>query len=205
MLAAGFLNCFRKQRLKAWLEQMHCRDPEAVCRLYEKRFRTYMEKADFGPKNERIGFCLSIYSALAAYELLLERDFTVAEGISACEYLAARARKLSAFLYYMADLLPNGYQIVVKRTLKALQKPGSARREIDIVVADGRSLEYKVCGCLYYEICREHGCPELTQVFCSRSLNARGVLHRTARFERYGTLADGDEYCHELFLRTGKG
>lgn len=175
---------------------------EALKLQYQKRFIKYMHEADFGEKNERFSSYLNIFSGLAAYELLQENGFTKEEGIAVYDYMCAPLRKVAAWAYRIADLLPNGFYIAVNSLKEDMVGAKAVCWDTSVLKDDTQCFEYRITKCLYYDTCKAHGYPEFTRVFCEHDRHAYDVLFRHVKFVRYAAIGEGGDCCHDAFIRV---
>lgn len=131
-----------------------------------------------------------------------ENGLTANEGIAAYDYMALPMRTFARRIHLMADSLPNGFRTVVKSLTDDMDGPKGICWDVDEIERSDEAYEYKIHSCLYCDVCAEHGYPEFATVFCNHDIWAYGSLHKHVRFERFGTLADGDACCHDAFHRV---
>lgn len=198
----SFLCTHYAKRLCKYLKHNGCQQAGMWKKMYSDRFRTYMSEADYGIDDGKFTSYLNIYSGLAAYEILRENGFTKEEGIAAYDFMCLPMRKLAAGLYKITDRLPDGYKNVVKSLTDDLDGPKAVCWTTEIVENSDKKFEYKIHNCLYYDVCKAHGYPEFTAVFCNHDHWAFDVLHKQVRFERIGAIGDGDDCCHDIFYKV---
>lgn len=197
-----FLGKHYAKRLQKALVKRNFQDAALLKEQFLRRYFKYMEEADFGAANERYTSYLNIYSGLAAYELLRENGFGQEEGIAIYDEMCALLRKVAAYSYRIADLLPTGFEIVVNSLKGDLTGEKGNCWETEIL-EDGPCLfEYKISQCLYYDTCKAHGYPEFTRVFCAHDRYAYDVLRRHTKFIRYSAIGEEGECCHDMFVNV---
>lgn len=69
------------------------------------------------------------------------------------------------------------------------------------VRCDGREIHFDLRRCLYHDLTRALGCPELCRVYCENDDIAFSGLAPKVRFRRSGTLAGGAACCDFHFCR----
>lgn len=175
---------------------------DGVVREYEDRFYRYMDEADMGSGRGKFTSYLNIFSGLAAYEILRENGLSEAEGIKAYDQMCASMRKLSSALYKGADLLPNAYKLVRQSLLDDLEGEKSVCWDTVVLQDDDKGFTYEISRCLYFDTCKEHGCPEFCKVFCTHDWYALGVLKRHAKFIRRSTIAEDGTVCHDTIAKA---
>lgn len=96
----------------------------------------------------------------------------------------------------------------VSKSLRTLEADSGNYFLFEHRIDPGRRHEAVVKRCLYNEVTREEGAPELMSVFCrlDRSIfdNLRLKRHGM-RFSRPTTLADGDDSCNFILERAAAG
>jgi|GEM_PF-639796 len=207
------------KRLQRWWRDRGCSHEEAIAlrNEYRRRFASAMDAADFGPDNGRFSSYLNCLSGLTAYAMARECGLSVEEGIACYDYLAQPLRSFSVWLWNTVDLLPNGFELVVKNVRDDLAGPKGICWASEVVRDDAEAFEYRCYTCLYYDICREQGYPEAIQLFCDHDHRSWDSLRRHVRFVRYGgvgerredgSLSDGlsstepGSLCHDAFIRV---
>lgn len=200
-----FLKHHYAKRFEGYLRKHGFQEAKQWRQLYEKRFMKYMSDADFGEQDGKFTSYLNIHSALAAYEILREHGQTEQQGIEVYDDMCAVMRRIAALSYRAFDSLPHGYERVVKSLTDDMDGPKSVCWETEEIERSDRKYEYKIHRCLYYDVCKAHGYPELTRVFCAHDHYAFDVLHKQVRFQRYGAIGDGDACCHDVFYRVTEG
>lgn len=74
--------------------------------------------------------------------------------------------------------------------------------ETEWVRCDGREIHFNLHRCIYWELTRQYGCPELCCVYCENDDIAFSGLLPKIRFERSGTLGSGAAYCDFHFIKA---
>ncbi len=68
--------------------------------------------------------------------------------------------------------------------------------------ADGQEVHFDMTHCIYQDMCKEYGCPELCTVFCQNDITAFAGYLPKIKFERAGTLGEGSDKCDFHFIRV---
>jgi len=189
------------KRLKKDLQRKQISNAERICEEYQKRFTKYMKEADFGVNDCKFSSYLNIYSGLAAYEILREQGMSEQESIVVYDYMCSTLRKMAGFMHKFVDFFPGSFKLVKKSLLDDLTSEKAVCWDTELLRNDDSRLEYRISKCLYYDTCAVHGYPEFTKVFCTHDIYAYGVLKKHTKFERYSTLGEGGECCHDAFIR----
>lgn len=200
----NFLGKHYKKRMKKALKRKGYKEADVLVNQYQKRFLAYMEKADFGEKNEKFSSYLNIFSGLAAYELLRKNGFTQAEGIAIYDYMCKPLRIVAAWVYRIADIFPKGYTITVNSLKEDLVSEKAVCWETEVLCDDKSRFEYRITKCLYFDTCKAHGYPEFTKVFCDHDRYAYDVLHKHVKFVRHSAIGEGGDCCHDAFVAVGQ-
>lgn len=190
------------KRLKKALKSRGYENGELLQKEYMARFLNYMGEVDFGNNNEKFSSYLNIFSGLAAYELLQENGFTKKESIEVYDYMCRPLRKVAAFAYRVVDLVPKGFYLAVNSIKDDILGEKAVCWETSVVEDSERRFEYRITKCLYYEVCKAHGYPEFTKVFCMHDRYAYEVLHKHAKFIRYSAIGEGGDCCHDAFVNV---
>lgn len=190
-----------KKKLKKYLKNNTKLNAENLCNEYIERFYNYMNNANMGEKRGRFVSYLNIYSGLCAYEILRENGLSENEGINAYNQMCASMRKLSSILYKGADMLPNGYNIIVNSLKDDLNNEKAICWDTKIIKDDNEGFSYEISRCLYFDTCKEHGYPEFCKVFCTHDWYAYGVLKRHSKFIRKSTIAENGTICNDTILK----
>lgn len=72
--------------------------------------------------------------------------------------------------------------------------------ETEWVSNSAREIHFNLHRCLYWDLCRQQGCPELCTVYCENDITAFSGLLPKIRFERSGTLGEGAACCDFHFI-----
>ena len=193
------------RRLRKYLKFNFPQMEKSICQEYPIRFARCMSEVDMGDNSGCFVSYLNIFSGLAAYALMRESGLSEAEGIAAYDEMCSTLRELSRILYRFADLLPNGYQLVVNSLLEDMTGAKAVCWDTELVENSDRMLTYKIHRCLYFDTCAAHGYPEFTRVFCTHDWYSLGTLRRHAKFVRYSTLGEGGDCCHDSIVRITRG
>lgn len=70
------------------------------------------------------------------------------------------------------------------------------------VTCNDKEIHFNLHSCIYWELTKQYGCPELCCVYCENDdISFSGLLPRI-RFERTGTLSNGAAYCDFHFKKV---
>lgn len=194
------INNYRK-KLNAYIKDNTKLNSKNICNEYIERFYKYMNNADMGDERGRFTSYLNIYSGLCAYEILREKGLSENEGIEAYNRMCASMRKLSTVIYKIADILPNGYNIIVNSLKDDLNGTKAICWKAKVLKDDDEGFTYEISKCLYFDTCKEHGYPEFCKVFCTHDWYAYGVLKKHSKFIRKSTIAEDGTVCNDTILK----
>lgn len=69
------------------------------------------------------------------------------------------------------------------------------------VRCDAKEIHFNLHSCIYNDVCKKNGCPELCTVYCENDdISFSGLLPKI-RFERKGTLGNGADCCDFHFKK----
>lgn len=67
---------------------------------------------------------------------------------------------------------------------------------------DCKEIHFDIVRCIYKEMCEKYRCPELCTVFCQSDITAFAGYEPKIRFERSGTIGEGDSHCDFHFIKA---
>ncbi|UCG95810.1 MAG: L-2-amino-thiazoline-4-carboxylic acid hydrolase [archaeon] len=92
------------------------------------------------------------------------------------------------------------------RTLKDMVEQGcTGTHEWEKVTDEPNRVAYKFTGCVWAEIFRELGAPEIGKWFCDSDPVYVEAFNPKIKFKRTKTLMEGDECCDHIFYTDEKG
>ena len=71
---------------------------------------------------------------------------------------------------------------------------------VEIIENKRDIIAYNIKKCLWYDACKENGCPELCRIFCDVDHIIYGNMKKVD-FERNGTIGSGSELCDFKYIR----
>ncbi len=137
---------------------------------------------------------------IALYQVLIENlnDINNAQKILD-EYIIYKSNQLSRF-YHIAELLPfffSIFRIVTVNTMKADSWNSTFDRNDSCVI------QFTVTKCLWYDTCKDLGCPEICELFCNGDDTRFGSMKKIT-FKRSKTLGKGGDCCDFHFINNQK-
>lgn len=143
--------------------------------------------------------CIAFYKAVSEYTGNSERAYSIIDEYFAkeCGLTAKRLQRLCG--------IPFVYKFVPRIMARIIHKFFGTRSGFEMI---DHSIGRDVCHidiikCPYFSACFEHGCPELTAVFCNGDDTAYGNMHSKLSWDRKKTLGRGDNCC-DFILRIKK-
>lgn len=111
------------------------------------------------------------------------------------------AEKKKAAMAKMARL-PFAYSIYRMCVKKFMEKNfPAAGWKTEWVRCDSKEIHFNLHGCIYWDMCRKYGCPELCTVYCENDNISFSGLFPKIIFERSGTLGKGALLCDFHFRK----
>lgn len=190
-----------KKRLKKVLKNHGEKRITEIINGFSQGFDEYLEKSDLGEKNYKLSSYLNIYTGIACYKVLQEFGYSGEEAFNIYGEVAHSIRMLAGKLFQLADSLPNGYKMVRNSILEDITGLKGRCWDTEFTQDDENGFTYKITRCIYFDTCRECGCPEFTKAFCQHDIYAYGNLHKKVKFIRHSTFGDGGDYCSDSFIR----
>lgn len=179
-------------------------------RLYrrtEERYQKLMGQTDDrGSVAVRSHLQSNLFPALSYYQIL--RD----DGMDEEQALAHVRRETQRAAGIKRDRMKRLARIPFAYTVYRLAVKGYMRKnfpaegwETRWVRRDAGEIHFDLHRCLYWEVTRQYGCPELCTVYCENDIIAFSGLMPGIRFERSGTLGQGAVCCDFHFIRSRRG
>lgn len=143
--------------------------------------------------------CVAFYKAASEYTNASEQAYAIIEEFFE-EESAVNAKKLQKLCR-----LPFVYRLVPRVMAGIIHRYFGTRSGFEMI---DHGTKRNVCHidmikCPYFSACTEHGCPELTTVFCNADDIAYGNMHANLSWDRKKTLGRGDDRC-DFILRVVK-
>lgn len=197
-----------KNVLDALLERSKEVFPDQQVQIEKKAralFAYYMKSEADKPKAvtmhtvEKIYPCIAFYKAVSEYTNASEKAYAIVEEHfeKECTITAQKLQKLCR--------IPFIYKFVPRIMAGIIHRYFGIPSGFEMLNHDTK---WNVCHidmikCPYFSVCSEHGCPELTTVFCNADDIAYGNMHSKLSWERTKTLGRGHDCC-DFILRTVK-
>lgn len=75
--------------------------------------------------------------------------------------------------------------------------------KIEWIKCNKKEIHFNMKSCIYAEITKQYGCPELCPVFCANDITAFSGYKPNIVFEREATIGEGKEIC-DFHFKNGK-
>jgi hypothetical protein len=137
-----------------------------------------------------------IFPALAYYMSLLEHGFSAENTYENTLRETQKYAMISKNKNRILGKIPFFYyffRIACKKVMNK-QYPNEGW-ETDWVRYDYEEIHFNIKRCIYFEVTSQYGHPELCAVFCANDTTAFGGYLPKVKFERNGTIAEGNKLC----------
>ena len=148
-----------------------------------------------------------IYPAIAAYRSLQQAGIPQAdalrfldESISQLAEPQAASMRAMCKLPLVRNLMPSIFRWVTLHTFG--EKAGF---QATFYPTGKTRCKFDMTKCLYCDVCRRNGCPELTVCFCHTDDVTDGNMHPTLLWNRTQTMAEGGDCCDFDLIHLQKG
>ena len=144
--------------------------------------------------------CIAFYKAVSECANESEQAYAIIEDFLAkkCAVTAKKLRKLCK--------IPFVYKFVPRIMAGIIHRYFGIQSGFEMIDHNIRKdvCHIDIIKCPYFSLCSDHGCPELTTVFCDGDDVAYGDMHPKLSWDRTKTLGRGDNCC-DFILRIKKG
>lgn len=145
---------------------------------------------------------VKLFPAMAYYKALLGEGITQEDALAAVKQETQKAALKNKESNAQMTRLPCAYLLYRMGVKTHMNKNfPSEGWETEWVRCDGKEIHFNLHRCIYWELCQQHGCPELCAVYCANDITAFSGLLPKIRFERNGTLGEGAAYCDFHFVK----
>lgn len=144
-----------------------------------------------------------LYPAMAYYKAILEEGLEKEEALDAVRRETQKAALQNKENNAKMARIPCAYFLYRMGVKKHMSTnfPWEGW-QTEWVRCDGKEIHFNLHRCIYWELCQQHGCPELCTVYCENDNTAFSGLLPKIRFERSGTLGEGAAYCDFHFIKA---
>lgn len=191
--------------LEAYLEkEMGKTDAKRLYKRCSERLEGYLKKTQI-PDNKAIKKHIteSILPLIAIYKVLQEEGLSKEEAHAHCLAIskihALRKKKSNESI----GKNPIGFLLFKLFYKKVMSKNfPSEGWEVVWKERNRNKIAFEMHRCIYCEMTKAYGCPELCTVFCQNDVIAFAGFSPAIYFRRKGTLAEGYPMCDFNFLRN---
>jgi hypothetical protein len=147
----------------------------------------------------------NMFPIMAYYLTLLDNGFSKEEAYNLTLKETQKAAYILKNKITIFGKLPFAYRMFklsVKNVIsKMYPKEGW---DIDWIKFDNKEIHINFNKCIYVEMTSQYGCPELCTVFCKNDPIVFSGYEPKICFERFGTIAEGADFCDFHFLNGSK-
>ena len=170
----------------------------------EKWYQKLTVEADY--KNNSVieeHLRVKLFPAMAYYRALLEEGIAQKDALIAVKQETQKAALKDKESNAQMARIPFAYLLFRMGVKKHMNKNfPSEGWETQWVRCDRKEIHFNLHRCIYWELCQQHGCPELCTVYCANDITAFSGLMPKIRFERSGTLGEGATHCDFHFIKA---
>ena len=150
----------------------------------------------------------SIYPCLSLYRALQKAGISQPDALKFLDWACSeRARKQAASMQAlcripgMAKLMPRLFKLVTNQSFG--KKAGFSAAFYE---TEKTRCRFDMTKCLYCDVCRRNGCPELVPCFCHTDDVTDGNIHPRLLWNRTKIMGDGADCCDFdlIYLEEGK-
>lgn len=170
---------------------------QAALEAGSRRFMTLCQENAGDPRPVKNQTEKNLFPCLALYEGMqtagISREEALAfldESWSRMARPKARSMQIMAKLPWICSAMPGIYQKVT------LGQFGEAAGFQAVFYDLGKKrCKFDMTRCLYCDVCRKYGCPELVPCFCHTDDVTSGNIHRRLKWNRTKTMGEGGDVC----------
>lgn len=175
-------------------------------KIYEKcstLFNTYLKDADFRNSEAiKIHVTTSILPLVAVYKVLQEEGLSSKEAYTHCLAISgiyANKKRESNKRFGKSRF---GFMLFRMFCKKVMDRSfPSEGWKIEWKQKDKKGVAFDMHSCIYSEMTRAYGCPELCTVFCQNDVITFSGFEPAFYFKRKGTIAEGNPVCDFYFCK----
>ena len=139
----------------------------------------------------------SLYPAISVYEALQQSGIPQADALKIMDWMCCQRAEKQARMIRLSLKIPGLYRKMpaIFRWMTVHNFGEAAGFQARFYETDKTCCKFDMTRCIYYEICRDHGCPELTACFCHTDDVTDGHMHPKIRWHRTQTIGEGGSLC----------
>ena len=174
----------------------------------ENQYNKFILSADCR-KSEAIKYHLTtnLFPTMSYYKALLDSGYDINTALSYVRKETKKAAEIKKIENQKMSKMPFTY-LMYRLAVKSVMKKNFPDEgfETKWICCDKKEIHFDLHRCIYNDLTKEYGCPELCTVFCENDDIAFKGLMPKIRFERNGTLGQGMDKCdfHLIKNKTKK-
>ncbi|MDR1795206.1 MAG: L-2-amino-thiazoline-4-carboxylic acid hydrolase [Erysipelotrichaceae bacterium] len=141
----------------------------------------------------------TILPRIALYQILLTRKGEAEAFETVRKYMLEVVSAKMQKRYKALEKIPGFFWVFRQGMAQVLKR--SDAWQTAIIQNDRNGIVYHISRCLWFDACKENGCPHLCRVFCESDNIIYGGL-RKVQFARNGTLVQGKPCCDFSFEKN---
>ena len=180
------------------------KDGERLFRLAEQEYQKLLCAADYrnsGAVREHLQ--KKLFPPMAYYKALCAAGYAKEAALDCVRKETRKAAQAKQDEMRGLAQMPFAYSIYRMGVKKHMKKNfPDAGWETEWVCCNSREIHFNLRRCIYWDLARQYGCPELCCVYCQNDEVAFSGLLPKIRFERAGTLGGGAACCDFHFIKA---
>jgi hypothetical protein len=202
------MNLFESTNLPFLQEDCEKQFADSVgTRIYsraEERYQRLTAKADDkGNTVIREHLHGRLFPAMAYYQALLAEGIPQKEALAFVKQETQKAAEKNKEKNAQMARMPFAFLLYRMGVKSYMKKSFPAEGwQTEWVRCNADEIHFNLHQCIYWDLCQQHGCPELCTVYCANDVTAFSGLMPKIRFERTGTLGEGAKYCDFHFVKN---
>ena len=171
-----------------------------IARSAQKRYEALRAENSSDSKELRSHSYKRIYPGIAVYEAMRAEDISQEKAAWYIrEYFQRLAAKRVPFFqraiktFGLARKFPHLFMAGVKKSCQP-----NAGFVYELPESHDNEARINIVRCPYFEICKRHGCPEITSAYCDSDDAGYGNLHPQLIWGRTKTIGHGGDCCDFL-------
>ncbi len=161
--------------------------------LYSKYISTIDPNGNESLNNHLI---TNLFPTMAYYKALRDSNYNTDDALSYVREETKKSAEAKRLENQKMSKMPCAYlmyRLAVKGVIKKSFPDEAFKTEW--ICCNGKEIHFDFHKCIYNDLTKEYGCPELCTVFCENDDIAFSGLMPKIRFERKGTLGKGMDKC----------
>lgn len=147
-----------------------------------------------------------IYPVIAIYESMQNEGIDKDEALEFLDWSCCKRAKKEAEYIQFALLFPGMYKLMPGIFRRSTKRRYSEKAGFEETVhkISKTHVKFDMTKCLYCDVCRENGVPELAICFCHAANVKKGNMHPKLKWNRTKTLGEGADCCDFDLYIAGK-